>query len=101
MSNMLPPIHPGEIIQEDFLAPLGMTVLDLSKALDVEAGRLNEVVCGRRTITADLALRLARHLGTSAEFWMRLQADYELRVARQEILQAIERSVQPRDVVAA
>jgi addiction module HigA family antidote len=101
MSNMLPPIHPGEIIQEDFLGPLGMTVLDLSQALDLEAGRLNEVVCGRRAITADVALRLARHLGTSAEFWMRLQSDYELRVARQEMWQAIERAVQPRDVVAA
>ncbi len=101
MSKILSPIHPGEIIKEDFLVPLAMSVNRLAKALDVDAARLNDIVRGRRGITADTALRLARHLGTTAEFWMKLQADYELRVARQEKMEHIERAVQPRDVAAA
>jgi addiction module HigA family antidote len=68
MSKPLPPIHPGETIQEDVLKPLDMRVNLLAKALKVDTGRLNEIVRGRRGITADTALRLARYLGTSAEF---------------------------------
>jgi addiction module HigA family antidote len=101
MARTLSPIHPGEIIKEDFLVPLDMSVSRLASALDVDAARLNEIVRGRRGITADTALRLARYLGTTAEFWMKLQVDYELRVARQEKLKFIERSVQPRDAAAA
>lgn len=101
MTKPLPPIHPGEIIREDFLVPLAMSVNQLAKALAVDTARLNDIVRGRRGITADTALRLARHLGTTAEFWMKLQADYELRVARQEKLKQIERAVRPRDIAAA
>ena len=96
MAKMLPPVHPGETIREDVLKPLNMSVNQLAKALAVDAARLNEIVRGRRGITADTALRLARYLGTTAEFWIGLQADYELRVARQAKLKQIEREVKPK-----
>jgi antitoxin HigA-1 len=100
MPKLLPPIHPGEIVKEDILKPLNMSVNQLAKALAVDAARLNEIVRGRRGITADTALRLARYLGTSAEFWIGLQLDYELRVAKQERLKEIERAVTPRSEAA-
>ena len=100
MAKHLSPIHPGEIIREEILAPLDMSVNQLAQALAVDAARLNEIVRGRRGITADTALRLARYLGTSAQFWMRLQADYELRVAWQTRQPEIERLVQPRNAAA-
>jgi addiction module HigA family antidote len=96
MPNSLPPIHPGETLREDVLDPLNMSVNQLAKALAVDTARLNEIVRGRRGITADTALRLARYLGTSAEFWLGLQLDYELRLARQSKLKQIEREVQPK-----
>lgn len=96
MSKTLSPIHPGEIIREEFLLPLAMSVNQLARALAIDSARLNDVVRGRRGITADTALRLSRYLGTTAEFWMGLQSDYELRVARQAKLREIERSVHPK-----
>jgi len=96
MPNSLPPIHPGETLRQDVLDPLNMSVNQLAKALGVDSARLNEIVRGRRGITADTALRLARYLGTSAEFWLGLQLDYELRLARQSKLKQIEREVQPK-----
>ncbi len=99
-ARLLLPIHPGETIQEDVLKPLNMSVNQLAKALAIDATRLNEIVRGRRGITADTALRLARYLGTSAEFWIGLQADYELRLARQERLKRIEQEVTPKSKVA-
>jgi len=96
MPKPLPPIHPGETLREDVLDPLNMSVNRLAKALGVDSARLNEIVRGRRGITADTALRLARYLGTSAEFWLGLQLDYELRLARQAKLKEIERQVQPK-----
>ena len=100
MPKLPPPIHPGETIEEDILVPLDMSVNQLAKALAVDAARLNEIVHGRRGITADTALRLGRYLGMTAEFWTGLQADYELRVARREKLKRIERQVTPRSKVA-
>lgn len=100
MPKLLPPIHPGETIREDVLKPWNMSVNQLAKALAVDAARLNEIVRGRRGITADTALRLARYLGTSAEFWIGLQADYELRVARQKKLKRIEQEVTPKSKAA-
>jgi addiction module HigA family antidote len=100
MAKPLPPIHPGETIREDVLKPLGMSVNRLAKALAVDATRLNDIVRGRRGISADTALRLARYLGTSAEFWMGLQADYDLRLARHEKLKKIEAEVAPKAKVA-
>jgi addiction module HigA family antidote len=82
MPKSLAPIHPGETIREDILEPLDMSVNQLAKSLRVDGTRLNEIVRGRRGITADTALRLARYLGASAEFWLGLQLDYELRLAR-------------------
>jgi len=97
MAKLLAPVHPGETIREDILIPLEMSVNHLAKEIGVSAARLNDVVRGRRGITADTALRLARYLGTTAEFWLGLQLNYELRVARQANLKAIERSVKVRE----
>lgn len=98
----IPPPHPGETILEDVLKPLNLSVNRLAKHLGVTPARLNEIVHGKRGITADTALRLARYLGTSAEFWAGLQMEYDLRIARQSKQKAIERAVHPRseDAVA-
>jgi addiction module HigA family antidote len=98
MSKLIPPPHPGETIREDILKPLGMSVNQLAKALGITAARLNDIVRGRRGITADTALRLARHLGTSAEFWLGLQLEYDLRIAEKKVRAAIDRQVKPRKV---
>ena len=100
MARLLPPIHPGETLREDVLKPQDMSVNRLARALAVDATRLNDIVRGRRGITADTALRLARYLGTSAEFWMGLQAEYDLRVARREKLRKIQREGAPQSNVA-
>jgi len=78
----LPNIHPGEILLEEFLTPLGISQNRLARAMDVPPRRINEIVHGKRAITADTALRLARALGTSEQFWMGVQADYDLEEAR-------------------
>src|ERR1017187_2430420 len=100
MPKLLAPIHPGEILREDVLKPLNMSVNQLAKSLAVDAARLNEIVRGRRGITADTVLRLARYLGTTPEFRLKLQVHYELRVALQTKLKDIERAVQPRSTAA-
>src|SRR5438477_3836870 len=101
MTRTTPPPHPGETIREDVLTPLNMSVNRLAKALGITSARLNEIVRGKRGITADTALRLARYLGTSPDFWLGLQLEYDLRIARQAKQKAIERAVQPRsDAVA-
>lgn len=82
--SKLKPVHPGEILKEDFMAPYGLSSNALAKAIGVTAARINEIVRGRRGITADTALRLARYFGTDAESWMNLQDRYELTVARNE-----------------
>ncbi|MHB1427076.1 MAG: HigA family addiction module antitoxin [Rhodocyclaceae bacterium] len=81
ISNGMRPIHPGEILREEFLVPLNLSANALAIALGVPAPRINDIARERRGITADTALRLARYFGTSAEFWMGLQADYDLRIA--------------------
>ena len=98
MSKLIPPPHPGETIREDILKPLRMSVNQLAKALGITAARLNDIVRGRRGITADTALRLARYLGTSAEFWLGLQLEYDLRIAEAEVRAAIDRQIKPRKV---
>jgi len=75
-------IHPGEILLGEFLNPLGISQNRLARAMDVPPRRINEIVHGKRAVTADTALRLARALGTSEQFWMGLQADYDLEEAR-------------------
>jgi addiction module HigA family antidote len=95
---MISPPHPGETIKEDYLVPLGMSVNQLAKALGIGAPRLNEIVRGRRGITADTALRLARYFGTSAEFWLSLQSLYDLRMTERLIRSKIEREITPLKV---
>ena len=100
MARLLDPIHPGETLREDVLKPLGMSVNQLAKKLAVDSSRLNDVVRGRRGISADTALRLGRYLGTSAEFWMGLQADYDLRLARRQKLKKVQAEITPNSKVA-
>jgi addiction module HigA family antidote len=100
MPKTLTPIHPGEILREDVLEPLKMSANQFAKAIGVNTPRLNDIVRGRRGITADTALRLARYLGVSAKFWMNLQADYDLRVAQQKVGPQIERQVKTRSDAA-
>jgi addiction module HigA family antidote len=88
--------HPGEILSEEFLKPLGMSVNALAMALRVPATRIGAVIKGERSVTADTALRLARFFGTSAEFWITLQATHDLTRARMESGRTIERDVSPR-----
>lgn len=78
----LPPVSPGEILREDFLTPLGLSGRALAAELGIPANRITEIVAGRRTVTADTALLLAERFGTTAEFWMGLQMNYDLEVAR-------------------
>jgi addiction module HigA family antidote len=78
----LPNVHPGEILLEEFLNPMNISQNRLARAMDVPPRRINEIVNGKRAITADTALRLARSLGTSEQFWMGLQADFDLEEAR-------------------
>ena len=97
MSNrLLDPIHPGEVLREEFLTPLTMSANALALALRVPVTRITEILHGRRSITPDTALRLARYFGTSAELWLGLQTEYDLRKARRELLARVERDVHPR-----
>jgi addiction module HigA family antidote len=93
--NKLAPIHPGEILREEFMKPRGLSQNALARALNVPPRRINEIVLEKRGITADTALRLARFFGTSAEIWTGLQADYDLRRVRSEKARIIEREVEP------
>lgn len=81
----LPNIHPGEVLLEEFLRPLGISQNRLARAMGISPRRINEIVQGQRAITADTALRLARALGTSEQFWMGLQTDYDLEEARKAV----------------
>ncbi|MCG3133296.1 MAG: Antitoxin HigA-1 [Planctomycetes bacterium] len=95
MAKRLAPVHPGEILQEEFMEPLGLTQYRVAKATGVPARRINEIVHRKRAVSADTALRLARLLGTSAEFWMNLQALYDLECARDRVGAEIEDDVAP------
>jgi addiction module HigA family antidote len=88
--TVIPPVHPGEILQEEFLAPLGVSQYQLAKAVDVPARRINEIVHGQRRITADTALRLSRYFGTSERFWLNLQARYDLEIEKDRLGAALE-----------
>ncbi len=90
--NRMRPVHPGEVLREDFLAPLGMSVNALASALGVPATRIHEIVKERRGITADTAARLARYFGGDAASWLNLQGSYDLKVlpARDEILASVK-----------
>jgi antitoxin HigA-1 len=99
-SKKLPPIHPGEILLEEFLKPLGISMNNLAEELHVPANRITQIVQDDRSITDDTALRLARYFGTSPEFWLGMQKDYDLQVARDQFEAEVERQVHPRDKAA-
>jgi addiction module HigA family antidote len=94
--NKMRPIHPGEILREEYLSPLGMSVNSLARALNVTPARINDIVRKRRGITADTALRLARYFGTDARSWMNLQMAYDLRVAELAQAKRITSTIRPR-----
>jgi addiction module HigA family antidote len=89
----LPPVHPGEVLLEEFLEPLELSQYRLAKSLSVPARRINEIVHGTRAVSADTALRLARFFGTSDRFWLNLQAAYDLDVERDRLGDRLEREV--------
>ncbi len=90
------PIHPGEILRDEFLRPLGISVYRLAQDIKVPRTRLNDIVRGRRAIRTDTALRLARYFGTSPEFWLNLQTRYDLDLADRHLRRKIEEEVEPR-----
>ena len=93
--NGMRPVHPGEILREDFLVPLNMSANALAKALNVPAPRINDIVRERRGVSVDTAMRLARYFGGDARSWLNLQAAYDLRVAEIEGIKRIAREIVP------
>ncbi len=89
----LGPIHPGEILLEEFLVPMGISQHRLAKDINIDYRRINEIIRGKRAITADIALRLARYFGTSERFWLNLQARYDLEITKEELGDQISREV--------
>ena len=96
----LPPVHPGEILREDMMKPLGISINRLGRDLRVPVTRMSEIVNGRRGITADTALRLGRYFGTTPEFWMNLQAAYDLDSVQRASADRIARDVNPREAAS-
>ena len=101
MARNLKPVSPGEILLMEFLKPLGISQSKLARDLNVPAGRINDIIQGKRAITPDTALRLAVYFNMTPEFWMNLQSHYDLKLAKQNLLPKIERSVRPAENKAA
>lgn len=99
-TNKMRPIHPGEIIREEYLVPMNMSAHALAIELRVPATRINDIVRERRAITPDTALRLARYFGTTAQFWLNLQSSFDLKQAESEIGKRIEQEVRPLEMAA-
>ncbi len=95
IKNLLEPIKPGEILREDFMDQLGISINKLSRDLSVPPNRISEIVNGKRAITADTALRLQRYFGVEAQFWLNLQTEYDLRMMKRKIWSDIERRIIP------
>ena len=93
MPERIPPVHPGEILHHDFLTPLKISQYRLAKDLNVHPRRINQIVHGKRAVTADTALRLARHFGTSDAFWLNLQTAYDLEVEKDRMGDRLDREV--------
>ena len=91
----LPPVHPGEILRDEFLTPMELSVYRLARALKISRPRLNDIVLGRRGVTTDTALRLGRYFGTTPEFWINLQSRHDLDVAERTLRVEIEREIEP------
>jgi addiction module HigA family antidote len=100
MSDKLNPVHPGEVLLEEFLKPMNLSQNRLAIDIGVDARRINEIVLGGRSVTADTALRLARYFGVSAQFWLGLQAEYDLDIAMDALGNRLDREVRPHTVPA-
>jgi len=98
MANKLLPIHPGEVLQEEFIKPMNLSQNRLAIDIGVDARRINEIVLGKRSVTADTALRLARYFGNSPEFWLGLQSQYDLDVTQDHLGKRLEREVRPLEM---
>lgn len=98
MTEKLNPIHPGEVLLEEFIKPMQLSQNRLAIEIGVDARRVNEIVLGERSITADTALRLARYFGVSPQFWLGLQAEYDLDVAMDKLGNRLEREVRPHQL---
>jgi len=96
LKNKMRPIHPGEILREEFIVPLGLNAHALALALKVPAPRINDIVREKRAITPDTALRLSRYLGTTPQFWLNLQTSYDLKITEQAVGAVIEKEVPER-----
>lgn len=99
MANKLSPIHPGEVLLEEFIKPMNLSQNRLAIDIGVDARRINEIVLGKRAITADTALRLSRFFGNSPQFWMGLQTQYDLDIAEDQLGRRLEREVRPLEMV--
>ena len=99
-TKKVPPVHPGEVLLEEFLKPLDISQYRLAKDINVAPRRVNEIVQGKRSISADTALRLARYFGTSDRFWLNLQARYDLEIEKDRLGKRLEREVAVRRAVA-
>jgi len=95
MTNKLSPIHPGEVLLEEFIKPMNLSQNRLAIDIGVDARRINEIVLGKRSITADTALRLARFFGNSPQFWLGLQTQYDLDITEDQLGKRLEREVHP------
>jgi addiction module HigA family antidote len=101
MAEKLHPVHPGEVLLEEFIKPMNLSQNRLAIEIGVDARRINEIVLGVRSVTADTALRLARYFGVSPQFWLGLQAEYDLDVAMDKLGNRLEREVHPRQMATA
>ncbi len=101
MAKKLPNVHPGEVLLEEFLEPLGISQNRLAREIGVPPRRINEIVLGKRSVTPDTALRLSRYFGTSSRFWLGLQMDYDLEETEREKSAEIRRDVRPLEQVTA
>ncbi len=101
MTDKLHPVHPGEVLLEEFMKPMNLSQNRLAIEIGVDARRVNEIVLGFRSVTADTALRLGRYFGVSPQFWLGLQAEYDLDVAMDKLGNRLEREVRPRQMAAA
>ena len=95
MADKIPPVHPGEVLHEDYLIPMGISQNQLALSMRVPPNRISEIIQGKRAITAETALRLARAIGTSPDFWLNLQMYYDLRIAEESLAGVLEREVIP------
>lgn len=94
--KIMPPVHPGELLREEFMEPLGITAYELAKGIGVPAPRVYDVVAEKRAVTPDTALRLSRYFGMSEGYWVNVQARYDLEAAKDRALERIEKEVRPR-----